>query len=55
MSRRVEQLQVWAVSSDQPTLAAGINLYDVTVTITVPAESIAEAVSAVVAAVADLA
>lgn len=46
---------MWAVSSDQPAMAAGIGLYDVTVTITVPAESIAEAVAAMVAAVGELA
>ena len=55
MSRRPEAVQVWAATSEQPPMAAGIELYDVTVTITVPAESIAEAVAAVVAAVGDLA
>ncbi len=55
MTRRSEALQVWAQTSELSPLAAGVGLYDVTVTITVPAESIAEAVGAVVAAVADLA
>jgi hypothetical protein len=54
MSRRVEEMSVWAVTSDK-TSSGAIGLYDVTVTITIPAESIGEAVAALVDAVGELA
>lgn len=54
MTRRVEELAVWAVTSDRES-PAGVSLYDVTATVTIPAESVAEAVAAMVDAVGELA
>lgn len=53
MTRRVEELNIRAVTSAHES--PGIGLYDVTINLTIPAESVAEAVSAVVEAIGELA